>query len=53
MNAEILQGILQGKPMDKITSRLSKVTDMNETAAIRNARAMVTGTCRKEVLIIG
>ena len=43
MNVEVLQGILQGEPMDKIASRLSKVTVMNETAAIRNARTMVTG----------
>lgn len=47
MNAEVLQGILQGDPMDKIASRLSKVTDMNETAAIRNARTMVTGAENK------
>ena len=33
--------------MDKIASRLSKVTDMNETAAIRNARTMVTGAENK------
>ena len=43
MNAEVLQGILQGEPMDNIAGRLSKVADMNETAAIRNARTMVTG----------
>ena len=47
MNSEVLQGILQGEPMDKIASRLSKVTDMNETAAIRNARTMVTGAENK------
>ena len=47
MNAEVLQGILQGEPMDKIASRLSKVTEMNETAAIRNARTMVTGAENK------
>lgn len=47
MNAEVLQGILQGEPMDKIAGRLSKVTDMNETAAIRNARTMVTGAENK------
>ena len=47
MNAEVLQGILQGDPMDKIASRLSKVTGMNETAAIRNARTMVTGAENK------
>lgn len=47
MNAEVLQGILQGEPMDKIASRLSKVTGMNETAAIRNARTMVTSAENK------
>lgn len=47
MNAEVLQGILQGEPMDKIAGRLSKVTGMNETAAIRNARTMVTGAENK------
>ena len=33
--------------MDKIAGRLSKVTGMNETAAIRNARTMVTGAENK------
>lgn len=47
MNAEVLQGILQGDPMDKIAGRLSKVTDMNATSAIRNARTMVTGAENK------
>ena len=47
MNSEVLQGILRGDPMDKIASRLSKVTDMNATAAIRNARTMVTGAENK------
>ena len=47
MNAEVLQGIMQGEPMDKIAGRLSKVTDMNATAAIRNARTMVTGAENK------
>ena len=47
MNAEVLQGILQGEPMDKIAGRLSKVTEMNETSAIRNARTMVTGAENK------
>ena len=46
-NSEVLQGILQGEPMDKIANRLSKVTDMNATAAIRNARTMVTGAENK------
>lgn len=47
MNAEVLQGILQGEPMDRIANRLSKVTGMNETAAIRNARTMVTSAENK------
>ena len=47
MNAEVLQGILQGEPMDRIASRLSKVAGMNETAAIRNARTMVTSAENK------
>ena len=47
MNAEVLQGILQGEPMDKIAGRLSKVTEINETAAIRNARTMVTSAENK------
>ena len=47
MNAEVLQGILQGEPMDRIADRLLKVTTMNETAAIRNARTMVTGAENK------
>ena len=47
MNAEVLQGILQGESMDRIARRLSKVTGMNETAAIRNARTMVTSAENK------
>ena len=47
MNAEVLQGIVQGEPMDRIASRLSKVIGMDETAAIRNARTMVTGAENK------
>lgn len=47
MNAEILQGILQGEPMDEIAERLRKVIGMNESAAIRNARTMVTGAENK------
>ena len=47
MNAEVLQGILQGEPMDRIARRLSKVIGMDETAGIRNARTMVTGAENK------
>lgn len=47
MNSEVLQGILQGEPMDRIAVRLAKVVDMNATSAIRNARTMVTGAENK------
>lgn len=43
INAEVLQGILLGDSMDKIANRMRKVTNMNATSAIRNARTMVTG----------
>ena len=43
MNAEVLQGVLQGESMDKIANRMRTVTDMNKVSAIRNARTMVTG----------
>lgn len=47
MNAQVLQGILTGDSMDKIARRFSSVVNMNETAAIRNARTMVTGAENK------
>ena len=47
MNAEILQGIIQGEAMDKIAGRLQNVTNMNATTAIRNARTMITGAENK------
>lgn len=42
MQAEILQGILQGEDIPTIARRLRKVTGMNEVSAVRNARTMVT-----------
>lgn len=42
MNAELLQGILQGEDIPTIAKRLQKVTDMNKASAIRNARTMMT-----------
>lgn len=42
MQAEILQGILQGEDIPTIANRLRKVTDMNRESAVRNARTMVT-----------
>lgn len=47
INAEVLQGILQGEAMDKIAERLSNVEEMNKVSAIRNARTMVTGAENK------
>lgn len=42
LNAEVLQGILQGDPIPKIARRLNTVLDMEEKSAIRNARTAVT-----------
>ena len=47
INAETLQGILQGESMDKIAKRLRNVQEMNETQAIRSARTIVTGAENK------
>ena len=42
INAETLQGILQGESMDKIAKRILSVQKMNEESAIRSARTIVT-----------
>ena len=42
INNEIMQGIIQGDSMDMIAERLQRVTDMDATAAIRNARTAMT-----------
>lgn len=47
LNAEVLQGILQGEPMDKVANRLSNVLGMNQASAIRNARTSVTSAENK------
>ena len=47
INAETLQGILQGESMDKIARRLRNVQDMNKTQAIRSARTLATGAENK------
>ena len=47
INAETLQGILQGESMDKIAKRLLNVQEMNRTQAIRSARTIVTGAENK------
>lgn len=43
INAEALQGILQGESMDKIARRIRNVQEMNRSSAIRTARTLVTG----------
>lgn len=43
INAEVLQGILQGESMGEISKRIGNVQEMNKNAAIRTARTMVTG----------
>ena len=48
INAETLQGILQGESMDKISKRIMNVQEMNKTQAIRSARTIVTGAENKE-----
>ena len=47
INAETLQGILQGESIDKIAKRLRNVQEMNKTQAIRSARTIVTGAENK------
>ena len=42
INAETLQGILQGESMDKIAKRMMNVQEMNKESAIRSARTIVT-----------
>lgn len=42
INSQVLQGLLQGESIDKISARLQNVTDMNSAAAVRNARTMCT-----------
>ena len=43
INAETLQGILQGESIDKIAKRIQNVQVMNRDSAIRTARTIVTG----------
>ena len=47
MNAEVLQGILQGESMDKIADRLAQVIGMNSRSAVSAARTMVTSAENK------
>ena len=42
INSQVLQGILQGDPIDKIAGRILRVQEMNKNVAIRTARTIVT-----------
>ena len=42
INTAVTQGIIQGDSMDRIASRLQTVVNMDDNAAIRNARTSVT-----------
>jgi len=42
INSQVLQGLLQGESIPKISKRLQNVTDMNSAVATRNARTMCT-----------
>lgn len=43
INSAMLQGVLQGESVKKISKRLQSVTNMNEASAVRNARTYITG----------
>lgn len=43
LNAQVTKGLLLGESMDKIAKRVMTVIGNNQSAAIRNARTMVTG----------
>ena len=47
VNAEILQGIIQGESIPNIAKRLRNVTEMNKASAIRNARTTITSAENK------
>lgn len=43
INAQVTQGIVQGESIPHMAQRLSRVTGMNQAAAVRTARTMATG----------
>ena len=47
VNAEIMQGIIQGESIPKIAKRLQNVTEMDKASSIRNARTTVTSAENK------
>lgn len=42
INSSILQGIIQGEPIDKMAERIMPIVDNNESASVRTARTMTT-----------
>lgn len=42
INAQIMQGIIQGESIPQMSKRLREVTDMNKNSSIRNARTLTT-----------
>ena len=47
VNSEILQGILQGDSIPKLSKRLRHVTEMNRASSVRNARTAITSAENK------
>lgn len=47
VNAQILQGILQGESADQMAQRLMNISVMNQESALRNARTAVTSAQNK------
>lgn len=43
IRSAILQGVLQGDPINKIADRLHNTVGMNKSSAVRNARTAMTG----------
>lgn len=47
INSQVLQGIVQGESIPKISKRIQNVQEMNKEASIRSARTIVTGAENK------
>ena len=47
INSQVLQGIVQGESIPKISKRIMNVQEMNKDAAVRSARTIVTGAENK------
>lgn len=47
INSQVLQGIIQGESIPKISQRIMNVQTMNKDAAIRSARTIATGAENK------